>query len=196
MANGEAPETKKELKLTPKQKKFADFYVGECNLNAKRAAEMAGYKGNYWTLAATGSENLKKPQIRSYIDARLEAEISPPSEVLTTLSAQMKGSLADLLNEDGQFDLADARKRGVDRILKKVKIIEKLGLDGEVTERRYEYEIHDPQGAADKLAKAHKLYTQKVELTGQDGRPIDIVTAIAIQPVASTIPRPDEPGDD
>ena len=63
--------------------------------------------------AATGSENLKKPQIRSYIDARLEAEISPPSEVLTTLTAQLKGSLADLLNENHKFYLGEAIHSGI-----------------------------------------------------------------------------------
>lgn len=54
-------------KLTEKQKKFADYYI-ELG-NATQAAINAGYA----TKAAyqTGSENLRKPQIKSYIDDRL-----------------------------------------------------------------------------------------------------------------------------
>lgn len=54
-------------KLTEKQKRFADYYI-ELG-NATQAAINAGYA----TKAAyqTGAENLRKPQIKSYIDDRL-----------------------------------------------------------------------------------------------------------------------------
>lgn len=46
-------------KLTFKQQRFVDAYVG----NATDAARKAGYKGNYNTLHSVGVENLQKPSI-------------------------------------------------------------------------------------------------------------------------------------
>lgn len=56
------------MKLTPKQKAFADYYI-ECG-NATEAARRAGYKGNPKTLSAVGIENLGKPGISAYIAER------------------------------------------------------------------------------------------------------------------------------
>lgn len=55
-------------KLTPKQQKFADNYIETGN--ATKSAIDAGYapKAAY----QTGAENLKKPQVKSYIDERME----------------------------------------------------------------------------------------------------------------------------
>lgn len=55
------------MKLTEKQKKFCDEYIKLGN--ATQAAINAGYaqKAAY----KTGSENLSKPQLKSYIDSRL-----------------------------------------------------------------------------------------------------------------------------
>lgn len=54
--------------ITAKQKRFCDEYL--IDMNATQAAIRAGYSKK--TAGAIGSENLKKPEIRAYIDARLE----------------------------------------------------------------------------------------------------------------------------
>lgn len=160
--------------LTGKQKLFADFYIGEANLNATRAAKLAGYQGDDNTLAAIGSQNLRKLKIRTYIDEQLKDLIASPHEILTILTKQAKGSLADVLDEDGYFDLKDAKRRGVDGLMKeleiKEKVVQTLGQET-VLERNFKYKIHDSQAAADKLGKFHKLWTDKTELTGKDGEP-------------------------
>ena len=56
------------VKLTEKQKKFADYYI-ELG-NATQAAINAGYAKR--SAQQMGAENLSKPVIRSYIDERLE----------------------------------------------------------------------------------------------------------------------------
>jgi phage terminase small subunit len=55
-------------KLTPKQKLFCDKYI-ECK-NATESALFAGYSEK--TASEMGYENLNKPQLKSYIDERLE----------------------------------------------------------------------------------------------------------------------------
>ncbi len=73
-------------KLTPKQRKFADNYIESGN--ATQAAIDAGYapKAAY----QTGAENLKKPQVKSYIDERMQelskGHIMSAQEALELLS--------------------------------------------------------------------------------------------------------------
>lgn len=56
------------MKLTLKQKRFADEYI--ISGNATEAAIKAGYSKK--TAYSIGDENLKKPEIKTYIDFRLK----------------------------------------------------------------------------------------------------------------------------
>ena len=61
-----------ELKpLTYKEKLFGDFFCTNGFIQW-RAAESAGYQGSKETLYVRGSENLKKPNVRAYIDTKLD----------------------------------------------------------------------------------------------------------------------------
>lgn len=83
------------MKLTVKQKKFADEYI-ICG-NATEAAIKAGYSKKTATVMA--SENLTKPNIKKYIDARLEAiqneKIADQQEVMEFLTAVMRGETTE-----------------------------------------------------------------------------------------------------
>jgi phage terminase small subunit len=74
------------VKLTEKQRRFADEYI--ISGNATQAAISAGYSKR--TAKSVGSENLTKPDIRQYIDERLEQlqseKIANQEEVLEYLS--------------------------------------------------------------------------------------------------------------
>ncbi|WP_200415951.1 terminase small subunit [Virgibacillus salexigens] len=79
------------MKLTEKQRRFADEYIrlGEIT----QAAINAGYSSK--TAHSMGSENLKKPIIKSYIDKRLndlrKESIAEQDEVLQYLTSVMRG---------------------------------------------------------------------------------------------------------
>lgn len=77
--------------MTDKQKRFCDEYLIDCN--ATQAAIRAGYSRK--TAHAIGDENLKKPEIRAYIDSRLEAissqRTADATEVMEYLTAVMRG---------------------------------------------------------------------------------------------------------
>ena len=78
--------------MTAKQKRFCDEYL--IDLNATQAAIRSGYSEK--TAYRTGADNLKKPQIREYIDQRMaekESElIADQDEVLKYLTAVMRGN--------------------------------------------------------------------------------------------------------
>jgi phage terminase small subunit len=79
------------VKLTLKQKAFADYYI-ELG-NATEAARRAGYSKK--TAGVIGDENLKKPYIQNYIGERLkeiESErIADAAEVLKYLTKVLRG---------------------------------------------------------------------------------------------------------
>lgn len=149
-----------DAKFTDKQKRFADYYVGEGNLNATRSMRLAGYKGDDNSLAAQGSRMLRNVKVREYIEGQLSSLTLSASEVLTILTRQAKASLADVLTDDGKFNLKDAKRRGTDGLLKKLKV--RHDKDGTT----HEFEIYDAQAAAVHLGKVHKLFTDKTELSG------------------------------
>lgn len=87
------------MKLTPKQKAFADEYL-ICG-NATEAARKAGYSNK--TATVIGSENLSKPNILEYIAERQkqieDSRIANIKEVLEFYSSVLRGEIKD------QFDM-------------------------------------------------------------------------------------------
>ena len=88
------------MKLTPRQKAFAEYYI-ECG-NCTEAARKAGYSEK--TCYAIGAENLKKPQISAYISKRMqaqnEAQVASADEVLRFFSSVMRGEVKDQFGLD------------------------------------------------------------------------------------------------
>lgn len=78
-------------KMTAKQMRFCDEYL--IDLNATQAAIRAGYSKK--TAYAIGEENLRKPEIKSFIEKRMAekeaALIADQDEVLKYLTAVLRG---------------------------------------------------------------------------------------------------------
>ena len=91
--------------MTEKQKRFCDEYLIDCN--ATRAAIRAGYSER--TAYSIGVENLRKPELKAYIDARLEeihsAKTADAQEVMEYLTSVMRGeSESEVVVVEGQGD--------------------------------------------------------------------------------------------
>ena len=86
------------MKLTEKQKRFADEYIRTGNIGL--SAINAGYSEK--SASVTGNENLKKPNIKAYIDARLDElkkkSIAEQDEILQYLTSVMRGEVTDQEN--------------------------------------------------------------------------------------------------
>lgn len=87
-------------KLTMKQKAFADYYIETGN--ATEAALRAGYSKK--TSYSIGNENLKKPEVLSYINERMQEiednRIAKGDEVLKYLTGVMRGEVKDQFGLD------------------------------------------------------------------------------------------------
>ena len=130
--------------LTDKQKRFCDEYL--IDLNATQAAIRAGYSER--TARKIGQENLTKPDIRQYIDQRMEekesALIACQDEVLKYLTSVMRG-------ESQSTEI----------------VVEGLG-DGvsEAREIQKRPSEKDRLKAAELLGKRYSMFKDKVEVSG------------------------------
>lgn len=104
------------VKLTPKQKAFAEYYIKLGN--ASEAARQARYSAK--TAPFIGAENLKKPQIAAYISERMgeqdKSRIADANEVIEFYSAVMRGEVKDQFGLDAA--LSDRLKAG-DSLMKR-----------------------------------------------------------------------------
>ena len=132
--------------LTLKQQRFADEYI--IRGNATQAAILAGYSKK--TARSIGQENLTKPDIKKYIDERLDelesSKIAKQEEILKYLTSLMRG-------EETEQTL-----RG-------------LG-EGEQMIDDIEVSAKDRIKAAELLGKRYGMWTEKIE---QTNRNIEIV---------------------
>lgn len=98
--------------MTKKQKRFCDEYLIDCN--ATQAAIRAGYSEK--TAYSIGVENLKKLEIKSYIEQELERirdnNIADAAEVMKYLTSVLRGeSLAEIVVVEGDGDGCSSARR-------------------------------------------------------------------------------------
>lgn len=105
---------KKSIKdeLTDKMTRFCEEYL--VDFNATQAAIRAGYSVK--TAGAIGAENLKKPQIRKFIDSKL-AELSlGKAETIKLISDIAQGCLNDYFVIKKQIEVPKVKKHLTDLI--------------------------------------------------------------------------------
>lgn len=130
------------MKLTPKQKAFADYYIETGN--ATESAIKAGYSKK--TAMEMGYENLRKPQIKSYIDERMKEienkRIADATEVMELLTSMARGEIKE-----------------------EVVVVEGAGEGtSQATIVLKQASIKDRIKAAELIGKRYRLFTDKVEM--------------------------------
>lgn len=108
------------MKLTAKQRLFADEYIKSGN--ATQSAIKAGYSPK--TVRSIGQENLTKPDIKSYIDAKMAEieshKIADAKEVLEFYTRVLRKEETEpekLMNEDGSESFCNREPSLKDRLV-------------------------------------------------------------------------------
>jgi phage terminase small subunit len=136
-----------DVKLTPKQKAFCDYYIKLGN--ATEAAIKAGYSKK--TARFIGQENLTKPNIRNYIDDQVSKKekerIADQDEVLEFLTKVLRGEETEEVpvSMTNKFEMVDKKPN-----------------------------IKDRTKAAELLGKRYALFKDNVNLNGDLGLNIQI----------------------
>lgn len=98
------------MELTPKQKKFCDYYIETGN--ASEAARRAGYSEK--TARTIGQQNLAKRAIKDYISERMKNQdrerVASADEVIAFYTAVMRGEVKDQFGIEAS--LSDRLKAG------------------------------------------------------------------------------------
>lgn len=135
------------MKLTEKQKRFADYYIETGN--ATEAAIRSGYSRR--TAKEMGYENLTKPHIKGYIDAQLRQKdherIASADEVLELLTRMARGEIKEeqVVAYRKHYEIATRQVAPRDRIK-----------------------------AAELLGKRYSLFTDNVRHSGEVGINIEV----------------------
>lgn len=160
-------------KLTDKQKLFCHEYM--VDLNATQAAIRAGYSPN--TASVIGSENLSKPNIQEYIanlkNKKLEKVDISAERVLQELGKLAFYNVKQLYDDDGRplsiTDLDDNTAAAICGIDICTQGNQEIGY-AEVTKIK----LSDKKGALEQLGRYHKLFTDKIDVGGQQDNPLTI----------------------
>lgn len=146
------------MKLTAKQRLFADEYIKSGN--ATQSAIKAGYASK--AAYRTGADNLRKPQIKAYIDAKMAGieshKIASAKEVLQYLTRVLRG--------EEKEEIPDNVNGGT---IKRPPLIKDRTIAGREIMKRYP--LDDPMVATQlkKLqAEADTAIWKRDELTGKN----------------------------
>lgn len=125
------------MKLTPKQKAFANAYIETGN--ASEASRRAGYSKK--TSGKIGTENLHKPAIMEYISDRMKEieaqQVASADEVMRFFSSVMRGEVKDQFGLDASLQ---------DRINAGKELMKRYGAAGAKAEKN--------NGIVDEIIKA------------------------------------------
>lgn len=182
--------------MTPKQQRFVEEYL--VDLNATQAAIRAGYSAR--TAEKIGSENIRKPEIAKAIGEaqrrRSKRTEITQDRVLKELARVGFANLTDVVSwgtkevaigydDDGKklppADIGDAVVV-LRELAPYVDAIESADLKGAakaavaevaLTKDGLKLKMHDKVGALTQIGRHLGMFTDKTEMTGKDGGPVE-----------------------
>ncbi len=171
------------FKYTPLERKFVAEYLNDPRHSATAAVKAAGYDAKKdVTFRVMASHLMKRENVRTAINNAFESLAMPKFETLFRLGRIAAGDLDDLLDDNGDFSIDLARERGTTFLLKKIEVdrdvmeVKESGgdepIERSIIKEKVKITIHDPLKALELLGKHGKLFTDRTEVTGKDGRPL------------------------
>ncbi len=178
------------VNTTDKQHRFVEEYC--VDFNATQAAIRAGYSGN--SAAEIGYENLRKPQIRTNIETRLDELTMSSAEAAMRLTRWGRGSIAPFLRitAEGEvvIDLSTVEAQERLDLIKKIKqVVQTIrNRNGdEYTTVRTEIEPHDAKDAVVQMAKLRGMFKDFGGVAEEKEMRSNVLAAVAALPPAHGI---------
>lgn len=164
--------------LTAKQQRFCEEYI--VDLNATQAALRAGYSEN--NARFQGCENLTKPNIQTEIQKlkskRSERVQIEADSVIKELVKLAFSNIEDFLEvlEGGEvtlkaFEVIEREKLAA---IESIKINTTKNKDESREYTTTQFKLHSKLNALEQLGKHLGIYKNRVEVTGDDGGPVQI----------------------
>lgn len=162
-------------KLTVKEELFVSYYVA-CR-NATKAAKLAGYSEK--SAYSIGVENLSKHVIKEEIDNKInelkqEAKVDA-AYIIEKLMAIAGVNMGDFISWDKDGNTTIHPSETIDKNNKyAISSIEKKtrNFGPDISETTIQVKTHDKVRALELLGKYLKMFSDKVEVSGPDGKPL------------------------
>lgn len=154
-----------ERKLTTKQKIFCDEYIKSGN--AKEAAIKAGYSPK--TAKSIGQENLTKPDLKAYIDAKMAEieshKIADAKEVLEFYTKVLRDEVAEEVPMSTADDVVVIKKKPSfkDKITASKEIMKRYPLVDPIEKQKLQKLIADTRISEAKATVAERLGSENTE---------------------------------
>ena len=155
-------------KLTKANQVFISEYL-KC-FNGTEAYSRAYPSAKRDSARACAADLLANPIINGEIEARLEEVHMSADEALKHMADIARGDIGDFLNGYGGIDLDEARKRGLTKLIKKIKqrTVTKIGKgdkdeDTEVNET--EIELYPADVALERVLKITGKFREQIDVT-------------------------------
>lgn len=154
-----------ERKLTTKQKIFCDEYIKSGN--AKEAAIKAGYSPK--TAKSIGQENLTKPDLKAYIDAKMAEieshKIADAKEVLEFYTKVLRDEVVEEVPMSTADDVVVIKKKPSfkDKITASKEIMKRYPLVDPIEKQKLQKLIADTRISEAKATVAERLGSETTE---------------------------------
>lgn len=165
-------------KLTPKQSRFCEEYL--IDLNLTQAALRSGYGKTEGSAAVAGHQLLRNPKVQERIN-QLKEEQSKRTGITADRVLQELGRIAFLdlssaYDDKGNLKILGDMDENTRRAITGIKVFEEF--EGTGRERTKIGEVRevktaDKVRALELIGKHLKLFTEKHEHSGPDGKPIE-----------------------
>lgn len=146
-------------KLTPKQKRFVEEYL--VDLNATQAAIRAGYSQR--TAGQIGEQNLKKLEIKQAIQ-EAQSKRAERTELTQDYVIQELIKVVEVCTGQKETVITEVLKNTMDNTV-----------HAHDTERKL-YDASAANRALELLGKHLGMFKDKVELSGANGAPVEVIT--------------------
>lgn len=177
-SQGNTPPVDENTPLDARQRSFVAEYL--IDLNGTKAAIRAGYSPR--TACSQASDLLRRPNIAAAVQRGMEQRVSrvnvTADSVLHEMSLLSNSSLDHyIVTDDGQVRLAEGAPDGAMAAIQSINKKTKVFPDGSKT---YDVTIKlwDKPSPLKLMGKHVGLFADKVEVTGKDGGPLEVVAKI------------------
>lgn len=188
MADEQAAEQSAYEQLSPRHRAFVDTYIA-CNFNGTRAARIVEYA--HPNVQAV--RLLANVSIAAAIKERMTEVAMSADEVMRRLANYARFDMSEFVRVPvyaptsieserqpiGDDDpVADSQSRSIEPYVDVLALInagQGYAIKGiKITPNGANIEFHDPVSALQLIGKTHKLFVERQEVTGKDGKPIEI----------------------
>ena len=164
------------MSMSSKHEQFVNEYLSCFNGTDAYIAVYGPVKRT--TAAVNAAKLLAIPSVSEAIKERLNESGMTSDEVLMRLAAIARGDIGDYLvsGSDGvSIDMGKALAAKKTGLVKRInqKRTERTAGDTTTVELLTTIELHDPLAALQLIGKHHKLFTEKAEVSGPNGGPIE-----------------------